>query len=102
VVDGHVEVTVRDNGIGFDPQHSTRIFRAFERLHGRAAYPGTGIGLALCRKIVERHNGTITAESPSEHGATFTVTLPLEQKTTDASADGDASPDTDLAEPVHA
>jgi signal transduction histidine kinase len=102
VVDGHVEVTVRDNGIGFDPQHSTRIFRAFERLHGRAAYPGTGIGLALCRKIVERHNGTITAASPSEHGATFTVTLPLEQKTTDASADGDALPDTDLAEPVHA
>jgi signal transduction histidine kinase len=102
VDDGHVDLTVRDNGIGFDQQHSTRIFRAFERLHGRAAYPGTGIGLALCRKIVERHNGTITAESLSEHGSTFTVTLPLEQKTAVASAGGDAEPDTNLAAPVHA
>jgi signal transduction histidine kinase len=76
----HVAVlTIRDNGIGFDEQYATRIFRAFERLHGARAYPGTGIGLALCRKIVERHNGTITAVSELGNGATFTVTLPLEQ-----------------------
>jgi light-regulated signal transduction histidine kinase (bacteriophytochrome) len=79
VSDGHMTLTVSDNGIGFDPQYSTRIFRAFERLHGRAAYPGTGIGLALCRKIVERHSGTITAESRVGFGATFTVTMPIEQ-----------------------
>jgi signal transduction histidine kinase len=73
------ELTVRDNGLGFESQYATRIFRAFERLHGSSAYPGTGIGLALCRKIVERHHGTITAESQFEQGATFTVRLPVEQ-----------------------
>jgi signal transduction histidine kinase len=101
VVDGHVELTVRDNGIGFDPQYGTRIFRAFERLHGRAAYPGTGIGLALSRKIVERHNGTITAESPSEYGATFTVTLPVEQKTSDSGEARETEPDGELAAAAH-
>lgn len=80
VVDAHVaELTVADNGIGFDVQYATRIFRAFERLHGTRAYPGTGIGLALCRKIVERHNGTITAAGEVEAGATFTFRLPVEQ-----------------------
>jgi signal transduction histidine kinase len=102
VLDGHLELTVRDNGIGFDPQHGTRIFRAFERLHGRAAYPGTGIGLALCRKIVERHNGTITAESPSEYGATFIVTLPVDQPRTDSDESGDAEPDPELSAIAHA
>ena len=67
----------RDNGIGFDEQYATRIFRAFERLHGARAYPGTGIGLALCRKIVERHHGTIAADGELDEGATFTVRLPL-------------------------
>lgn len=73
------EIEVRDNGIGFDPVYATRIFRVFERLHGRGAYPGTGIGLALCRKIAERHGGTIVAASIPGEGSTFTVSLPLEQ-----------------------
>jgi signal transduction histidine kinase len=80
VSDHVLELTVKDNGIGFDEQYATRIFRAFERLHGARAYPGTGIGLALCRKIVERHQGTITAEGEVGAGATFTVRLPLEQR----------------------
>jgi len=79
VADGIAELTIADNGLGFDPQYATRIFRAFERLHGASAYPGTGIGLALCRKIVDRHNGTITAASALGEGTTFTVRLPVEQ-----------------------
>jgi signal transduction histidine kinase len=72
-----VELTVSDNGIGFEPQYSHRIFRVFERLHGRSEYPGTGIGLALCRKIAERHGGTVIAEGDPGAGARFTVTLPV-------------------------
>jgi signal transduction histidine kinase len=79
VGDHLAELTIQDNGIGFDEQYATRIFGAFERLHGARAYPGTGIGLALCRKIVERHHGTITAEGEVGVGASFTVRLPLEQ-----------------------
>ncbi len=72
---GWATITVSDNGIGFDPQYSLRIFRVFERLHGRGTYPGTGIGLALCRKIAERHGGTVVGESVPNEGATFTVTM---------------------------
>jgi signal transduction histidine kinase len=72
-----VRITVCDNGIGFEPQYSRRIFRVFERLHGRSEYPGTGIGLALCRKIAERHGGSVQADSAPGEGATFTVTLPM-------------------------
>jgi signal transduction histidine kinase len=79
VQDGVAEVTIQDNGLGFDPRYATRIFRAFERLHGASAYPGTGIGLALCRKIVERHHGAITAEGELGRGARFTIRLPVEQ-----------------------
>jgi signal transduction histidine kinase len=78
VADGIAELTIADNGLGFDPAFATRIFRAFERLHGASVYPGTGIGLALCRKIVERHGGTISADGREGEGATFTVRLPLE------------------------
>lgn len=67
---------VRDNGIGFDEKYLDRIFNVFQRLHGRNVYEGTGVGLAICRKIVERHGGTITATSAPDQGATFIVMLP--------------------------
>jgi signal transduction histidine kinase len=73
--DEWVKLTVRDNGIGFDPQYTGRIFRVFERLHGRGSYPGTGIGLALCLKIAQRHGGTVLAKSMPDEGASFTVIM---------------------------
>lgn len=76
---GLCKVVVEDNGIGFDDKYSDRIFAVFHRLHGRSEYEGTGVGLAVCRKIVERHGGTITAESAPGKGAKFIVTIPLKQ-----------------------
>ena len=72
-------ITVADNGIGFDEKYLDRIFTPFQRLHGRNEYEGTGIGLAVCRKIVERHGGTLTAESSAGNGATFIATMPVKQ-----------------------
>ncbi len=74
-----MKICVRDNGIGFDEKYLDRIFTPFQRLHGRNEYEGTGIGLAVCRKIVERHGGTLTAKSTPGEGATFIATLPLAQ-----------------------
>ncbi len=74
------QIMVRDNGIGFDKQYLDRIFPVFQRLHCRSEYEGTGIGLAVCRKIAERHGGTISAKSAEGEGATFIVTLPVKQR----------------------
>jgi PAS domain S-box-containing protein len=74
---GACRIFIQDNGIGFDEKYLDRIFKPFQRLHGRNAYGGTGIGLAICRKIVERHGGSITAQSTPGKGSTFIVTLPF-------------------------
>ena len=73
------ELQVEDNGIGFEEKYVDRIFNVFQRLHGRGKYEGTGIGLAICRKIAERHGGSIRARSAPGQGATFIVTLPYRQ-----------------------
>jgi light-regulated signal transduction histidine kinase (bacteriophytochrome) len=76
---GVCEIFVKDNGIGFDPQFAELIFRPFQRLHGRNEFEGTGMGLAICRKIVERHGGNISARSETGKGSTFIIRLPVKQ-----------------------
>jgi light-regulated signal transduction histidine kinase (bacteriophytochrome) len=73
------ELSVEDNGIGFEEKYLEKIFAVFQRLHGRTEYEGTGVGLAVCRRITDRHCGTITARSQLGRGATFVVTLPVHQ-----------------------
>lgn len=71
------EVSIQDNGIGFDEKYLDKIFAVFQRLHGRNEYEGTGVGLAVCRRITDRHGGTISARSKPGEGATFIVTVPV-------------------------
>jgi signal transduction histidine kinase len=73
------EISIQDNGIGFATEYSDRIFEPFQRLHGRSDYAGTGMGLAICRKIMDRHGGRITATGNPGQGSTFIVTLPIHQ-----------------------
>lgn len=77
--DKYCRITVRDNGIGFEEQYLNKIFIIFQRLHNRSDYDGTGIGLAICQKIVESHHGFITAHSKPGEGSSFVVVLPFEQ-----------------------
>jgi signal transduction histidine kinase len=74
------QIEISDNGIGFDDKYLDRIFLPFERLHGHSEYQGTGMGLAICRKIVERHGGSISAQSSPNQGATFIVRLPVRNR----------------------
>ena len=72
----YCHITVKDNGIGFEPHFSERIFEVFQKLHGKEVYAGTGIGLAIVKKIVENHNGIITATGELNKGAQFDIYIP--------------------------
>lgn len=86
------QLTFADNGIGFETRFAERIFEPFRRLHGRHEFPGSGVGLAICRQIVERHDGAITAEGRPDEGSTFTVTLPRTAAGAASDDDAEATP----------
>ncbi len=73
----YLQIQLEDNGIGFDNQYADKIFAIFQRLHGKSEYDGTGIGLAVCKKIIENHDGIIIAKGEVGHGATFTMIIPM-------------------------
>lgn len=74
-----LKLMVEDNGVGFDEKYADRIFTPFQRLHGRGRFEGTGMGLAICRRIIERHHGELSVQSTPGEGSTFTIILPVEQ-----------------------
>ena len=74
----YCRIQIQDNGIGFEQKYAEQIFKMFKRLHGNSEYAGTGIGLAICKKIIEEHNGYISAKSEVNNGTTFTISFPLE------------------------
>jgi len=76
----YLQIEISDNGIGFDNKYANKIFTIFQRLHGKSEYDGTGIGLAICKKIVENHGGTIFANGSLNQGATFTIIIPTDTK----------------------
>ncbi|MBT5868619.1 MAG: hypothetical protein HOH38_07270, partial [Nitrospinaceae bacterium] len=77
--DGYWEINVEDNGIGFDEKYTELIFQPFQRLHGKSKYEGSGIGLSICKKIVDHHKGTLSVTSKPGEGTTFSITLPAQQ-----------------------
>jgi signal transduction histidine kinase len=76
----YYRITIKDNGIGFDDKYAEKIFVIFQRLHSRSSYEGTGIGLAICRKIATNHSGFIVARAVEGEGAQFMIYLPAENK----------------------
>jgi hypothetical protein len=78
-IGSYIQVAIEDNGIGFEQKYTDRIFNLFQRLHGRNEYTGTGIGLAICKKVVDNHKGFLTAHSQPGKGATFFVYLPHQE-----------------------
>jgi light-regulated signal transduction histidine kinase (bacteriophytochrome) len=73
----YYKINIADNGIGFDQRYAEKIFEIFQRLHNKTEFEGTGIGLAICKKIAQNHSGTIKAEGKPGTGATFSIYLPL-------------------------
>src|SRR5205085_12489118 len=76
---GYYRIIVQDNGIGFDPKYANEIFTVFKRLHSYHEYEGSGVGLSICKKIIERHNGSIYAESKIGDGSKFVIDFPIEK-----------------------
>ena len=87
LVGNAINIIIEDNGIGFDETNTDKIFGLFQRLHGRSQYSGTGMGLAICKRIVERHGGKIKVNSVIGEGSTFIVTLPTKQVADDLGHD---------------
>jgi signal transduction histidine kinase len=76
-MEDYVKIAFTDNGIGFEKEYADRIFQIFQRLHGKSEYPGSGIGLAICKKIVDRHKGLIRVDSAPLKGSVFSLFLPI-------------------------
>ncbi|MBN4065795.1 hypothetical protein JYT51_00515 [Candidatus Amoebophilus asiaticus] len=80
LADSKWEITVKDQGVGFDEEYLERIFKPFQRLHSKSEFEGTGMGTAICQRIVERHGGILSANSTIGKGSTFIIILPEKQK----------------------